>query len=127
MSGVLAAVVQCFHAVTSTPSVERPTTWSQVVEGYHSDSSQAFSFSRRAAELEGANRGLGGHLVHIDKLFTLHQKLSIQGVSIAASTLSFAACLVSLYWFSLLQRNFRRTYVAPNFAARLSVLSLATD
>lgn len=55
--------------------------------------------------------GLGGQLQDINHLYSTKGKATIEIVSVTAAAVSVLACLISLYWFLLLQRNFRRTYV----------------
>ncbi|KAF2228079.1 G protein-coupled glucose receptor regulating Gpa2-domain-containing protein [Elsinoe ampelina] len=55
--------------------------------------------------------GLGGHNLDTNALLSQQQKIIIQHVSIGVASLSVAACLLSIYWFLLMRRNFRRTLV----------------
>ncbi|GAM90175.1 hypothetical protein ANO11243_082150 [Dothideomycetidae sp. 11243] len=55
--------------------------------------------------------GLGSHNINVKSLFTVREKLAIQYVSLSFASLSLVACLVALYWFSIMGRNFRRTLV----------------
>lgn len=52
--------------------------------------------------------GLGGHLSDPTNLFALSQKRNIQILAVAFATLSFSATLVTIYWFFMMKRNFRR-------------------
>jgi len=55
-----------------------------------------------------ADMGLGGAIN--TKAVLLHdQKVHIAILSVVAGTLSVITCLVALYWFVLMRRNFRRT------------------
>ncbi|PSK46279.1 G protein-coupled receptor GPR1 [Elsinoe australis] len=55
--------------------------------------------------------GLGGHDLDTNALLSRHQKETIQYASVIVASVSVATCLVSLYWFMLMRRNFRRTLV----------------
>ncbi|KAF2148880.1 hypothetical protein K461DRAFT_315839 [Myriangium duriaei CBS 260.36] len=57
------------------------------------------------------NMGLGSHGLDVNSLFTNQQKLAIQYASASVACLSLVATLVSLYWFAIMARNFRRTLV----------------
>ncbi|KAF4551501.1 G protein-coupled glucose receptor-like protein 2 [Elsinoe fawcettii] len=57
------------------------------------------------------NMGLGGHNLDTNALLSQKQKVIIQYASVVVASFSVAACLLSLYWFLLMRRNFRRTLV----------------
>lgn len=56
--------------------------------------------------------GLGNRDFNPNALFAARQRADIQSVSVAVASVSVLACLLSLYWFSVMRRNFRRQYVA---------------
>ncbi|PNS16060.1 G protein-coupled receptor GPR1 [Sphaceloma murrayae] len=55
--------------------------------------------------------GLGGHNLNTSALLTQHHTIVIQHAAVAVASCSVAACVLSLYWFTLMRRNFRRTLV----------------
>ena len=68
-------------------------------------------FSRAtSSQAYNDNMGLGGDL-DIAALYSHRQKLAIQYAAIATSAVSVLTCLISLYWFTLMRRNFRRTLI----------------
>lgn len=52
--------------------------------------------------------GLGGHLTDPVNLFAIHQRQNIRILAVVFSTFSFTATLVTIYWFFMMKRNFRR-------------------
>jgi len=55
--------------------------------------------------------GLGGLLESPGTILKQQQKINVQILSAVAASISVLSCLLALYWFLLLHRNFRRTYV----------------
>lgn len=55
--------------------------------------------------------GLGSHNLDTSALLTKHEKEAIQIVSLVVACISVISCLVTLYWFAIMARNFRRTLV----------------
>ena len=51
---------------------------------------------------------LGGHLANPSGIFTHEQASSLQKLALVFATLSVFASIVSLYWFIMMKRNFRR-------------------
>jgi len=52
--------------------------------------------------------GLGGQ-INTTTLLQDEQKTIVHILSLVAATISVVTCIVSLYWFFLMRRNFRRT------------------
>ena len=52
--------------------------------------------------------GLGG-VINTHAVLLHEQKVHIGIMSVVAGTISVVSCLVALYWFVLMRRNFRRT------------------
>lgn len=52
--------------------------------------------------------GLGGHLQDPAGIFTAGQKRNIQVIALSFSTISVVASMITLYWFFMMKRNFRR-------------------
>ncbi|KAL1303565.1 hypothetical protein AAFC00_006934 [Neodothiora populina] len=55
--------------------------------------------------------GLGGHLRNPSTILTHVQSRSIQIVAVSFAAVSVFACLITLYWFLLMKRNFRRSLI----------------
>jgi len=67
-----------------------------------------------AATASTTSMGLGSHLADPGSILKEQEKLNIQILSAVAATISLVSCLVTIYWFLMMRRNFRRTYVSNN-------------
>ena len=85
------------YVVPLTPS-------SFYIKSYFLDESDRISTSPATAY----KMGLGSHGLDPKALLKAHQTQTIRLLSITASTFSIVGCLVTIYWFILMKRNFRR-------------------
>lgn len=76
--------------------------------------SQTGTIFARAVESQADAMGLGGHLTDPGAILKLKEKQNIQIMSVVAAAFSLVLCLITMYWFIMMRRTFRRTYVAPS-------------
>lgn len=67
---------------------------------------------RTTTSQNSGTTGLGGKLEDPDALLQAHERLIIDILALVAASLSIIGCVVVVYWFFMMKRNFRRTSVS---------------
>lgn len=65
--------------------------------------------------------GLGGHLLNPSSIISPEWSRAIRIVACISSSFSVIGTLITIYWFFMMRRNFRRKYELGSFEISMSV------